>query len=159
MNSRTVVSLMEGNPLPKHLPPHLLPQTGRRSPCQPSPGQRSSPPPPPLPPSPPTFSNHLFFLCTCLPSPPSSPPLLPRSSSTDTTLTRAQEEIEQLKQQVSGLSSQLAAREAAQSLLQDLLQETCLCEREHVERRRKEAQEDIGRAQKVVCGLATVTHV
>ena len=40
------------------------------------------------------------------------------------------------------------------SLLQDLLQETCLCEREHVERRRKEAQEDIGRAQKVVCGYS-----
>ncbi|CAI8033145.1 Stromal interaction molecule 1 [Geodia barretti] len=71
------------------------------------------------------------------------------STSFDGSLARAQEEIVLLRRELNDLGSQLASNTLSRSLLQSLLQDSCRYEREHVEKRRREAQDEITRAQRV----------
>ena len=104
------------------------------------------------------------------------PLLCSRSASFDGSLARAQEEIVILRREVDDLNSQLTSSTISHSLLQvdipypplslspdislasqSLLQDSCRYEREHVEKRRGEAQDEITRAQKVVSHV--ICHV
>ena len=78
-----------------------------------------------------------------------------RSSSVqdpESSLYRAHEEIAVLHRKVASLESQLETKHSNMGLLQDLLQESCRREWEHLDIRKRTAEEQMTKAQKVVSG-------
>lgn len=85
------------------------------------------------------YCNNIYYCC--------------RSSSLqdpESSLFRAHEEIEVLHKKVLSLESQLENTRTNISLLQELLQESCKREWEHLDLRKRMAEEQMTKAQKVV---------
>lgn len=74
------------------------------------------------------------------------------SSIQENSLFHAQEEIDQLRRKVSLLEMQLGADCGQQASLQSLLQQSCRREWDHLEERKRLAEEEMTKAQKVVGG-------
>ena len=68
----------------------------------------------------------------------------------ESSLNRAHEEIDMLHRKVLTLESQLETTHSNMGLLQSLLQESCKREWEHLDVRKRMAEEQMTKAQKVV---------
>ena len=68
----------------------------------------------------------------------------------ESSLFRAHEEIELLHRKVQSLESQLVSTQSNIGLLQGLLQESCRKEWEHLDVRKRMAEEQMTKAEKVV---------
>ena len=68
----------------------------------------------------------------------------------ESSLSRAHEEIDMLHRKVLTLESQLETTHSNMGLLQSLLQESCKREWEHLDVRKRMAEEQMTKAQKVV---------
>ena len=84
--------------------------------------------------------------------------VLRSSSIQDSSLVRAQAEIEALRQKVWSLETQWASFHVNRVALQGLLQQAYHREWEHLESRKKNAEDEMTKAQKVVSTLIVASY-